>query len=174
MIFDLDFSRKCVNVDVRRTLVSVRKWLKCYSIRRMRRSNGNADEYWSPVKHRSSDNVRDTILEASTRLHYASNTLYYLCRCCPNNSSEWLLYVYECYSYYVGHELLKSGPKLSLSDLKCIFDLCLTTYFNSCHSKYLWDFRRLKSSRSSPDFLCLSFWNIRPHKTFLLTGTLFD
>ncbi|KAL0852363.1 hypothetical protein ABMA28_000563 [Loxostege sticticalis] len=30
--------------------------------RRIRRSNGNADEYWSPMKHRSSDNVRDTTI----------------------------------------------------------------------------------------------------------------
>ncbi|XP_028172131.1 E3 ubiquitin-protein ligase highwire-like [Ostrinia furnacalis] len=30
--------------------------------RRIRRSNGNADEYWSPMKTRSSDNVRDTTI----------------------------------------------------------------------------------------------------------------
>ncbi|XP_063837952.1 E3 ubiquitin-protein ligase highwire-like [Ostrinia nubilalis] len=37
--------------------------------RRIRRSNGNADEYWSPMKTRSSDNVRDTtIVEASPSL----------------------------------------------------------------------------------------------------------
>ncbi|CAG9782000.1 unnamed protein product [Diatraea saccharalis] len=35
--------------------------------RRVRRSNGNSEDFWSPVKHRSSDNVRDSniILEAS-------------------------------------------------------------------------------------------------------------